>query len=142
MLYLVVSVSKKYIQKHKKLTEFVVEDYELLLSIVESEAGVLLTPNTLTETSNLIRYIEEPAKTEIINQYNQLVANAEEQYIESKIATQESIYRPLGIADTVLLQLLDDENTLITTDLELYLSALSNHKEAFNFNHLRDSYLN
>ncbi|KAF0165241.1 MAG: hypothetical protein FD157_1593, partial [Rhodocyclaceae bacterium] len=60
VLYVVGTASRSYIEKHKRLTEFVVEDYDALLKLINNASAVFVTPHTLAETSNLARYIGEP----------------------------------------------------------------------------------
>jgi predicted nucleic acid-binding protein len=141
VLFIVGSTNKAYIARHKRLKAFTADDFNLLLDLVNQAEKVMLTPNTLTETSNLIRYIEEPAKTEILDKFSQLVQTNEEVYLKSRDALKHLSYRPLGLADAVLLNLSEGHNTLATTDLNLYLSAIADKKPAINFNHLRDRYL-
>jgi len=47
VLFVVGTAAKEYIAKHKKLTAFTVEDYDMLVRIVSGAAEVLVTPNTL-----------------------------------------------------------------------------------------------
>ena len=65
VLLLVGASSRKYISVHKRLTEFTIYDYELLVTLVSQFSDLLLVPHIVAETSNLIRHISNPARAQI-----------------------------------------------------------------------------
>ena len=141
VLFVVGTAAKEYIAKHKKLSAFTVEDYDMLLRIVSGASEVLVTPNTLTETSNLAAYIGEPARSKVLDVLRTVSATSCERYVPSSAAAQRSEFIRLGLADAALLELSAKDVTLLTTDFGLYNAALAKGAKAFNFNHLRDRYL-
>jgi len=142
VLFVVGTASKEYITKHKKLTEFTVEDYDRLVKIIARASEVLVTPNTLTETSNLAAYINEPARSKVLNVLRTVIASAsQERYVPSSIAAERKEFIRLGLADAVLLEIAAKDVTLLTTDFDLYNTALAKGAQALNFNHLRDQYM-
>lgn len=141
VLFVVGSASRDYIEKHKRLSEFAVADFDELVKLVRSADAVFVTPNTLTETSNLIGYIADPAKTHIYQVFRGLVNEAAERYVPSAAASRQSEFVRLGLADTVVLESLTNEAVVLTTDFDLYSAALQRGRQAVNFNHLRDAYL-
>jgi len=140
LLLLVVGMTDRdLIKKHKRLTTFTTEDYDLLCTVLAAAAKILVTPNTLTETSNLMRYIDEPARSQISAVFQQLVIITDEEYIPSRTAVAVREFSRLGLTDAALLEGNGQERrSLLTTDLELYLAAQYNGLSAVNFNHLRD----
>ncbi len=140
VLFIVGTAAKEYIAKHKKLTAFTIEDYDMLVRIVSGASEVLVTPNTLTETSNLAAYIGEPAKSKVLDVLRTVSANSQERYVPSRLAAQRSEFIRLGLTDAALLEVCTDKVTLLTTDLGLYCAALAQGGTALNFNHLRDQY--
>jgi hypothetical protein len=120
LLLLVVGIaSRDYIEKHKRLKAYSLADFDLLVRQLSDASKVVLTPNTLTETSNLIEHIGEPARSHIYRTLKHLmdVDDSNEQYIPSK----KALARPEA------------------TDLgQLYLAAIRSGAVAVNFNHLRD----
>ncbi len=141
MLFVVGTADKEYIAKHKKLTAFTLEDYDMLVRMISGASEVLVTPNTLTETSNLAAYIGEPAKSKVLDVLRTVSANSQERYVPSSAAAQRSEFIRLGLADAALLEIVAKDVTLLTTDFGLYNAALANGAKALNFNHLRDRYL-
>jgi hypothetical protein len=138
LLFIVGTASPEYINKHKKLTEFSIDDYDLLKGIISMAPEVLLTPNTLTETSNLAAYIANPAKIRIFEVLQQIIQNSNEHYIESCTAADRHEFIRLGLTDAALIEASTDKAVVLTADLDLYLATLSQGSQALNFNHLRD----
>ena len=55
VLFIVGSVGRELIAKHRRLQEYTAEDYDMLIDFIEAVDHVFVTPNTLTEASNLLR---------------------------------------------------------------------------------------
>ncbi|WPD22165.1 MAG: PIN domain-containing protein [Candidatus Electrothrix aestuarii] len=141
VLFIVGSASTDYIPKHKKLTAFTVEDYEVLLKIVAQATEILVTPNTLTETSNLVSYIGEPARSQVLQCLRFVITESKEKYVSSSLVAQRPEFVWLGLTDAALLEASVRDVTLLTTDFNLYCAALKKGDMALNFNHIRDQYL-
>lgn len=142
VLFVVGTAAKEYIAKHKKLTEFTVEDYDLLVKLIARASEVLVTPNTLTETSNLAAYIGEPARSKVMDVLRTVSIDSQERYVPSSAAARRSEFIRLGLADAALLEATAAEKvTLLTADFNLYHAALAKGSQALNFNHLRDRYM-
>ena len=54
LLLVVGSVSPDAIARHRRLRVFTRDDYDILINQIGQVERVLVTPNTLTETSNLL----------------------------------------------------------------------------------------
>ena len=142
VLFVVGKASRSFIAKHKRLTEFVAEDYDALVRILENASDLLVTPHVLAETSNLVGYIAEPARTEVMRVLQTLIRTATEVAVASKAAAEKKEFIRLGLTDAALLEATNQEVVLLSTDLELCIAAETTGKLAMNFNHVRDSYLN
>ena len=142
VLFVVGTAAKEYIARHKKLTAFTVEDYDRLVKIIARASEVLVTPNTLTETSNLAAYINEPARSKVLAVLRTvIVSDSQERYVPSSVAAERKEFVRLGLADAALLEIAANDVTLLTTDFDLYNTALKKGAQALNFNHLRDRYM-
>jgi hypothetical protein len=128
--------SRAYISNHKRLQGYEEPDFDLLTGLIGS-AAILVTPNTLTETSNLARQIKEPARTQISRQLRQICTILEEHYVQSSRAAGYKEFLRLGLADAAQLDLAGASHTLLTVDLDLYLAAVGRGLKAENFNHYR-----
>ena len=84
LVLLVVGITDpRLIAKHRRLRTFVPDDYERLAAMVSRPARVLVTPNTLTEASNLLAQHGEPERsqffdTEVLDRVEQ--GNRRDQY--------------------------------------------------------------
>jgi hypothetical protein len=101
----------------------------------------MLTPNTLTETSNLAAYIGEPARRNIFGVLQAIIMDSHEHYVASRVAAERNEFIRLGLTDASLVEASSEEVAILTTDLDLYLAALSKGSPALNFNHIRDGYM-
>lgn len=140
LILLVVGLtSRDYVTKHKRLRSFEPEDFDLLEGIIGSAGTLLLTPNTVTEASNFLRHIEDPARSEIMQVFAAFIgaSDTREVYVESKRAAESMPFIRMGVTDTVMLLTLKDSHTLITADAELWAEELSAGGRAENFHHLR-----
>lgn len=137
VLFVVGTASRAYIPRHKRLKAYAVADFELLLKILAPAPEVLLTPNTLTETSNLVGNIAEPARTHVYEVLKAVIRQGPEKYISSRLAAERPEFLRLGLTDAALLSPPFQEAALLTADLHLYLAAVACGRPAFNFNHFR-----
>jgi hypothetical protein len=136
ILLIVGMTSRKYVARHKRCKIFEPDDFDLLVHLL-SAAEVILTPNTLTEASNLLRQIDEPARTEIGLVFKAYIRRAQERYVESTRATTRTEFIRLGLTDAALLQL--EDVVILTTDLDLYVAACRDKRPAVNFFHLKEA---
>ena len=136
LLLLVVGfASRSYIRTHKRLRAYSEQDYDLLLAFISGALRFVVTPNTVTETSNLAGQIAEPARHFIFAALRLLLGSTDEIYVASKRASEQHAFLRLGIADSALLDVLSPDNILLTSDLDLYLEALRQGRAAENFTH-------
>jgi hypothetical protein len=137
ILFVVGQASFKYISNHKRLNAYTISDYHLLISIL-SQSNILTTPNILTESSNLLKQIGEPARSTIFWKFSEIVDQIEEAYIESRVGVRQAEFMRLGLTDSVLLLASSNPSmVLVTADLGLYLAAARRGLDAINFNHHR-----
>lgn len=138
LLLLVVGLAGEgYIAKHRRLRAYTVEDFKLLIKVISGVDYVVVSPNTLTETSNLLAYISEPDRTFLFKVFDGFIQKVTEKYFESRQSSKLPDFSKLGLADTVLLELASTTDSLLTADLELYLAASKKGRNVLNFNHLR-----
>jgi hypothetical protein len=140
LLFVVGTASRKYISMHKKLKSYTNDDFDLLVNLLYTANNIVVTPNTLTETSNLAAYISDPALTHIFTIFRLLMTSnvTTERFVQSDVAAARPEFIRLGLTDAALLHIADDSHILLTADVDLYLAALNDGKNAQNFNHLRN----
>lgn len=126
VLTVVGSVDRRLISRHRRAKLFTEEHFDQLLYLMGEASRVCVTPNTLTETSNLLDYGERSLRYEYRSALKGLV---ESDVVELVVPSEEAVGRMeflrLGITDCALLALVSADRWLVTTDLDLYLAGLS-----------------
>jgi hypothetical protein len=84
VLLAVGSLDKDLIREHKRTSQFTVEDFDLLLTLLGAFSEVLVTPNGLTETSNLLQYIKQPHRSKLLAILAVLTERLTEEYVPSR----------------------------------------------------------
>ena len=136
VLLVVGATGKDLIARHRRLRTFEIADYERLVRLIRETDRVLVTPNVLTEASNLLAQHGNPERSRFFDTLRALIWKAEETVVASRVAADKSAYNRLGLTDAALLEVVSRANPLITVDLDLYLAASAKESEAaFNFRH-------
>lgn len=126
------------IGKHKRTSTFLAEDFDLLENRLDVYEAVIVTPNIVTECSNLLRHTSVPLAQELMDILGQLVAYVDERYVASSKAAQIPEFQRLGLTDAAAIDIVGPASHLLTVDLDLYLAAsCKSPGHAFNFNHMR-----
>ena len=141
VLFIVGLTNPSYIAKHKRLQTFAAKDFEVVSELISISRELVLCPHVMTETSNLLRYVAEPIRTELSGTFRTLVHRVREEPLPSALAADHRHFVRLGLTDAVLLTLAEQDAALLTVDLDLYLAALDGGLEAMNYNHLREAIL-
>lgn len=137
VLWVVGATDRSLIAKHKRLAAFDVEDYNCLVELVTAPGQVFVTPNTLTEASNLIGHHGEPERSQCLDMLAHFIEHSREVTVRSATAARNRHFRRLGLTDAVLLEVASPERPLLTVDLQLYIAASDSEPEsAFNFRHI------
>jgi hypothetical protein len=130
VLLVVGSASIEYINKHKRLTSFSTDDFELLVELIGMFSDIVMLPHILSETSNLIKQIDNPARLKIQHSFGTLINTTTELPLPSVYGVQRSEFAKLGLTDAMILRLCSltgngIEPTLLTTDTALANTAHS-----------------
>lgn len=138
VLLIVGNAGKHLIAKHRRLREFSPEDYGTLIAMVSKVDQVFVTPNTLTEASNLLAQHRDPERSYFFDKLRFLIEESREVVVASKTASRSQFFHRLGITDAALLEAVTDQRPLVTVDLDLYLAATKKSRNAaMNFTHLQ-----
>ena len=139
VLLVVGSVGRELISKHRRLREYSTEDYDILSELIEGTDQLFVTPNTLTETSNLVSQHGEPERTLLMKRLQYLIHESREIVVASVDASSNAKFESLGLTDAALLETITADTPLLTVDLSLYLAAIESGEErAVNFNPYRN----
>ena len=141
VLLVVGSVGQDLIAKHGRLKEYTAEDYETLLDLLSQtrQSQIYVTPNTLTEASNLLSQHGEPERSLILERLQVLIEDSSEIVVKSIQASSNSAFVRLGLTDAALLEAISEEIPLVTVDWPLFNEAFNKGiYNCVNFNHLRN----
>ncbi len=145
VLLVVGSAGRDYISKHRRLRRFSTEDFDLLLRLIGSDTGperVIVTPNTLTETSDLLGQHREPERSLFFERLRFLIENSKEVVVASATAASNSAFSRLGLTDAALFEAVTEGTPLLTVGIELYLQVLAKGQNAaINFAYVQDMYI-
>lgn len=123
LVLLVVGIEDRArIGRHRRLRDYTPADYDLLLDIVGDDS-VFVTPNTLTEASNLLGHHHDPQRELLYRRLRWLIEKSEEIIVRSADAASNSAYGRLGLTDAVLLEVVTPDTPVITADVALYSAA-------------------
>ena len=138
VLLVVGATDQALIAKHRRLQRFTEEDYERLIGLIGQAGQVFLTPNTLTEASNLLAQHPNPARSRFFEVLRHIIKRSEEIVVDSKTASRNNAFVRLGLTDAALLEVVSEETPLVTVDLDLFVAAFAKGKiAALNFTHLQ-----
>lgn len=115
------STSLARIARHKRLSDFVEGDFHQLISVLSKADKLVVTPNILTETSNLIGSPKNPSDAALFMTLANLVQNSdlEEIYVPSIDVMQMPQFNYLGLTDAAVLALKEKKIVVLTRDARL-----------------------
>ena len=95
---LVVGISDStLIGRHRRLRSYDPTDFDLLTRVLSIADGLIWCPHVLAETSNLIRYLSEPAKSAVTLTLGTVIDSGDERGVASNAAVRRSEFRRLGL---------------------------------------------
>ena len=140
LLYVVGQEDPDIIGKHSRLEDYSIEDYILLLDLMVQVGQLFVTPNTLTETCNLLGQHADPERTRLFQRLRNIIELSSEITVTSTSAANSETFLKLGLTDAVLCEAVSPEIPVLTVDFRLYLELLGRAGEdrAINFTALRN----
>lgn len=127
------------IQRHKRLGAYSVEDFVTATEIVDCFGDLILCPQVVAETSNLLRHSAEGSG------FSEILRRLVHQYEERSRASREAVESPsfmrLGVTDAVLILLAGEAAALFSADAKLCHAVEQAGHRAINYNYVRDGAL-
>lgn len=124
------SVDRELIARHRRLRRFTAADYDVLRRMAREAGRVFVTPNTLTEASNLLAQHREPDRSHLLDGLRALIEESEEIVVRSAEASSNAEYVRLGLTDAALLEAVTADTPVLTVDLDLYRAAWRKQPDA------------
>lgn len=135
LLFIIGSVDKKHISKFKRTSMFNETHYEILIKLI-SNSQILLTPNVVTEASNLLESYSFEKQKIGLQFLKNICKKIPESYEQSSKLVDLEIFKDYGLSDSSVFNLCKVGAIAITVDFNLYISLMSNNLKVINFNHL------
>lgn len=130
----------RHIARHRNLggrdRGYSAADFDLLTEWLAGREWVV-TPNLLSEASNLVRQTGGPLRDELTLQIRMMAGAVTERYTASRLVAERAEFGWLGLVDTATLASLDGDTLLLTADGGLYAAAWRAGFTAVDFSHLR-----
>ncbi len=137
VLLVVGQTQPSLIGRHRRVKGFTRNDYDRLLDYVGRDTKIFVTPNTLTETSNLLGFGTDELRSRLFETLKTMIDESNEVYICSTKASDNPEFGWIGLTDAALLESVSVDTPLLTVDFMLYLAVLEREPNAVvNFNHL------
>ena len=125
LLFVVGSESPHLISKHRRLESYSEDDYYALHILLNHAGRIFVTPNTLTETCNLLGQHGEPERSGLLRRLQAIIQDTQEIVISSARASAHPAFCRLGLTDVVLLEAASSDTPLLTLDFQLYAAGLA-----------------
>ncbi len=126
IVLLVGLIDPRLIQKHKRTSIYVEQDFNDLVSFIGNIEELVVLPNVWTEVDNLLNHFSHGHKDRYIEEITNTIKSTSEKFLESKEATASIGFFDLGLTDSLLLEYSKECELLITSD-----SSLSDYAIAF-----------
>ena len=139
VLLVVGRAQRSLIGRHPSLKAYSASDFDVLVKLLDPVEKIYVTPNTLTETSNLLPYGKKNLRERLFRVLEFMIHQSEEIVVASEHASSVPEFGRLGLTDSVLIKLACTETPLVTADFNLYNAVASrDYRAAVHFNALRE----
>ena len=132
LLYVVGSLDSGRIRSHKRTDGFTVDDFERLSKFVGLFDNKIVTPNILTETSNLLGRDKELLK--VLSGYIEI---ANEEFCSSKEVTDSDGFLHYGLTDAGIVEVAKGKYLVVTDDNRLLPFLYGSNVDFVSFSRIR-----
>jgi rRNA-processing protein FCF1 len=142
LLFLVGGYSLSLIRTFKRVSDYSVQDYRLLVEFLGSFKILVVTPHVLTEVSNLANSLPQGIKTEWFRSFAELLASQgstpglREHHIAADAIAKTREFYAFGITDAAI-SLISSDTLVVTADYRLSGTLRKKGVEVLNFSDLR-----
>lgn len=129
--------------RKKHVKEYARADFALLCALLKGFDELIVTPNVVTECSNLLcgrsGHGQNAPESRMLSALldKGFLVQLEERYVASFDATIRSEYSYLGVSDCSLLHLVDADHVVVTADGSLARAAQAINRHSINFGHVK-----
>ena len=112
-------------------------DFEVLLALLERFDTRVTTPHILTEVSNMLGQLSEPARAICFDLLRRTIPTLRELNISSERLSEDEAFVRFGIADTAIRKVAEGSYLVLTDDFRLSGHLDSIGIDALNFHHIK-----
>jgi rRNA-processing protein FCF1 len=136
LLLLVGLADRNLVAKHKRTRTYEPAGFDTLVRLIKPFAAVVITPQVLAETSNLLR--DGPGSASGPGaRITAVLKAAQERYVPKDKLLESPLFLSMGATDVSVMELAHEADTVVLTDdLELYGRIEKAKRNAVNFTHV------
>lgn len=112
-------------------------DFEVLLALLERFDVRVTTPHILTEVSNMLGQLSEPARAICFDLLRRTIPTLRELNISSERLSDDEAFVRFGIADTAIRKVAEDSYLVLTDDFRLSGHLDKIGIDVLNFHHVK-----
>ena len=139
VLYVIGVLGKHHISKFKRTQVFREQDFDLLVTLIK-RSKVILTPNVVTEASNLLEAYNFKGQNVGLIALKEILQELNEKYEDSRKLILIYSFMKFGLSDSSIDNLCQSSVIAITVDFPLFGYLLSRSYPVINFNHIRSDH--
>lgn len=135
LLLLVGLANREAIARHKRLTAYDADSYDMLCKLLASYDEIVVTPGCLAETTDLLDS-DKGSRQHCYQMLKELIQSGEglsEKHIPADKVVEQRPFMWLGFTDASYVELAAQGIPVITADLKLYLQVFEKNEESVNF---------
>lgn len=133
VLLIVGLTNPEFISRHRRLAPIYNQtQLAALQAILAGAPKLVCTAHILTETSNLLRQIGDPMRSQIMATFKRFIDLADERQVQGAHAASQPLFVRLGLTDAAVLSLDPSEVQVLTVDHDLHIATLEKGFEARN----------
>ena len=136
VLFLVGTVNRQRILNFKRTGDFAIEDYDVLVRLINWFGKLIATPHVLSQVSDLTD-LSGTELTAVREVFKALVEQIEESYDASRLLVGDPAFERFGLTDAAIATVCSRGILVLTTDARLQIALQERDIDALNFNHIR-----
>jgi len=139
LLVVVGGLGVEQIRRFKRTRKFEPDDFRLMSHVLNLFPRVLVSPNILTEVSNLLGQIDASFRRRAFEVFRGKLLELDEVFVPSQTASGNALFTGLGLTDSGVFELARNSAMVLTDDLALSVALERRRVNVVNYNHLRYS---
>ena len=137
LLFIIGSFDEQLISTFKRTKTYTGSDYRILSEFLSAFSEILVTPNILTEVSNLSNQLPESYKPDYFTQFGEHIGRMQEHFHSSNSLRTHDSFVKFGLADASIHECAEHGRLVLTDDARLADFLGRRGIDVLNFNHIR-----